>query len=61
MVSALTHESLFSETSYRVIAAPPLLIGASQLKITWPGPGIINRLRGALGTVGGVVNVIAGL
>jgi len=48
---------LFRATSYLMIAAPPLLAGACQLSVTWVAPGTALRLRGAPGTVAGVVNI----
>ena len=54
------HAPSLRDTSYRVIAAPPLLAGAVQLSVIWFAPGVTLRVWGAPGTVifGGVVIVI---
>ena len=59
----VTHGPFAIDTSYLIIAAPPLLAGGDQNNSTWPAPipGSARKLRGTPGTVAGAVNVIAGL
>jgi len=55
------HAPLFRATSYLDIAAPPLLAGADQLRVTCPAPSVLCGFCGALGAVTciGVVNVFS--
>jgi len=50
-VPTFVHVMLFEDTSYLVIAAPPLFVGADQFILTWFVPGVALRLLGAPGTV----------
>lgn len=57
MLWAANQEPLFRDTSYLVMLAPPLLVGADHLTVTWPTPEVTLRLLGAPGRLAGVVNV----
>jgi hypothetical protein len=55
--STLTHGPLGLDadwTAYLSTAAPPLLVGLSQVSLTVPYPGIAAGDRGAVGTVRGM-------
>ena len=62
VVDAVTHVlPLLLDTSYLVIALPPLLAGADQLRATCPFPGVALKFCGTEGVSISVVKVIASL
>jgi len=55
------HGPLLWDTSYLIIAVPPLLEGAAQFRVTLFIPMVVLRLIGAPGSIKGVVKINSSL